>query len=84
MLRQIEAETDAKRQREEQQKRVDAQAAARAPGPKATDADTSAAPAATPMKIIRLETARGPVDIGVQDDGTALLNTLQDAGYRTR
>ncbi len=84
MLRQIEAETDAKRQREEQQKRVDAQAAAKAPAAKATDADTSTAPAATPMKIIRLETARGPVDIGVQDDGTALLNTLQDAGYRTR
>lgn len=81
-LREIEAETDAKRQREEQQKRVDAQNAAQAATPKTAEPDAPA-PTATPMKLIRLETSRGTLDVGVQDDGTKLLGVLQDAGYRT-
>lgn len=82
-LRKIEEETNAKRQREDQQKRVDAQNAARAAVAKPADSTSSASPTAEPMKIIRLETPRGPVNVGVEDDGTALLDTLQQFGFRT-
>ncbi|OWP50817.1 tape measure domain-containing protein [Pseudomonas nitroreducens] len=81
MLRQIEAETDAKRQREQQQALVDAQKAARESAAQAVEA---ASPAAVePMKTLRLVTPTGNVDVGVQDDGTGLLGILQQAGYRT-
>ncbi|WP_416311169.1 tape measure protein [Pseudomonas sp. W03] len=80
-LRQIEVETNVKRQQEEQQKRVDAQTAAR--DAEAKPAGSAASPAAEPMKIIRLETPRGPVNVGVEDDGTALLGTLEQFGFRT-
>lgn len=82
-LRQIEAATDAKRQQEQQQKLVDAQTAARTAAAKPAEATSSPAPTAEPMKIIRLETPRGPVNVGVQDDGTGLLGVLEQAGYRT-
>ena len=80
-LRQIEEETNAKRQQEEQQRRVDAQTAVRDAAAK--PAESAASPAAEPLKIIRLETPRGPVNVGVEDDGTALLDTLQQFGFRT-
>lgn len=82
-LRQIESETDAKRQRDEQQKRVDEQTAAREAASKPAEPSTAAPAATEPMKIIRLETARGPVQVGVTDDGTGLLGVLEQAGFRT-
>ncbi|SDH49569.1 tape measure protein [Pseudomonas panipatensis] len=83
-LRQIEEETNNRRQLAEQQKRVEAQAAAQAPAPAAAASQPSTAwPAAT--QVIRLETPKGAVDVAVQspEDGTALLDTLQLAGLRT-
>lgn len=82
-LRQIESETDAKRQRDEQQKRVDEQTAAREAASKPAEPSTAAPAPTEPMKIIRLETARGPVQVGVTDDGTGLLGVLEQAGFRT-
>ncbi|WP_160286545.1 tape measure protein [Pseudomonas knackmussii] len=79
-LQQIQAETDAKRQLTEQQALVDKQNAGSAAAPPASEVPTAPS---QPMKIIRLETPRGTVDVGVTDDGTALLQTLQLAGMRT-
>lgn len=79
-LQQIQAETDAKRQLTEQQALVDKQNAGSGAAPPASEAPTAPS---QPMKIIRLETPRGTVDVGVTDDGTALLQTLQLAGMRT-
>ncbi|WP_010490776.1 hypothetical protein [Pseudomonas sp. S9] len=72
-LRQLEQESNQKRQLEQQQKRIDAQKPA------------TATPAAAPAKIIRLETAKGKtVDVAVNadQDETNLLDILQDAGLR--
>lgn len=82
-LREIEEETNAKRQRDEQQKRVDDQNAARDAAAKPAESSSGPPPTAEPMKIIRLETPRGPVNVGVEDDGTALLDTLEQFGMRT-
>lgn len=79
-LQQIQAETDAKRQLAEQQALVDRQNAGSSAAAPASAAPPAPSP---PMKIIRLETPRGTVDVGVTDDGTALLQTLQLAGMRT-
>lgn len=75
-LRQIEAETAQQRQRAEQEKRLEANKQAATPAPAA---------AATPSKVIRLETANGKsVDVAVTSDRdeTNLLSILQDAGLR--
>ncbi|MDF5937492.1 hypothetical protein P4234_00090 [Pseudomonas aeruginosa] len=56
-LQQIQAETDAKRQREEQQKRVDEQNAA-----KAAAAPPASSPASSPPpRVVRFETPREPL-----------------------
>lgn len=74
LLRQIEAETAQQRQRDEQEKRV--------------QADAEAAPtqdAAAPATVIRLETPSGKaVDVAVNDkaDETRLLSILEEAGLR--
>ncbi|HIE2385884.1 TPA: tape measure protein, partial [Pseudomonas aeruginosa] len=80
-LQQIQAETDAKRQREEQQKRVDEQNAA-----KAAAAPPASPPASSPPpRVVRFETARGAVDVAVasEQDETNLLGVLEQASMRT-
>lgn len=81
-LQQIEAEINSQRQLAEQKARVDAQAQQEAAKAESA-APAPVAASEPPMKIVRLETSRGPVDVGVRDDGTGLLSVLQDAGYRT-
>lgn len=85
LLRQVEAETAQQRQREEQQKLVDAQkAATEAAAPAAATA--APAPPAAPAKVIRLESSRGKtVDVALQSDTdeTNLLSILEDAGMRS-
>ncbi|RRV18128.1 phage tail length tape measure family protein [Pseudomonas saudiphocaensis] len=77
MLRQIESETAQQRQRDEQQKRIDAQQ---------TMQSTEQQPAqASPAKVIRLEVpGRQPVDVAVnsETDETKLLGILESAGLR--
>ncbi|MDF5938670.1 hypothetical protein P4234_12850 [Pseudomonas aeruginosa] len=76
-LQQIQAETDAKRQREEQQKRVDEQNAA-----KAAAAPPASSPASSPPpRVVRFETPRGAVDVAVasEQDETNLLGVLEQA-----
>lgn len=77
MLRQIESETAQQRQRDEQQKRIDAQQ---------TTQSTEQQPAqASPAKVIRLEVpGRQPVDVAVnsETDETKLLGILESAGLR--
>ncbi len=80
-LQQIQAETDAKRQREEQQKRVDEQNAA-----KAAAAPPASPPASSPPpRVVRFETARGAVDVAVasEQDENNLLGVLEQASMRT-
>ncbi|MDF3935467.1 hypothetical protein [Pseudomonas citronellolis] len=71
-LRQIETETEQKRQLAEQQQRVDAQAALASAG------------ASSPTRVIRLESANGGVDLSLQNesDETRLLGILEQAGLR--
>ncbi len=80
-LQQIQAETDAKRQREEQQKRVDEQNAA-----KAVAAPPASSPVSSPPpRVVRFETPRGAVDVAVasEQDETNLLGVLEQASMRT-
>jgi len=74
-LREIEAESLAKTEREAQQKRI-AELAQSAPQPSTTE----------PTKVIRLQPATGPaVDVAVRsgEDETKLLGVLQAAGLRS-
>lgn len=76
MLRQIEAESAQQRQREEQQKRIEAQQAEKPAGSEQPQA---------PSKVIRLEVpGRQPVDVAVSSDTdeTNLLGILEQAGLR--
>ncbi|MCP3432979.1 phage tail length tape measure family protein, partial [Stutzerimonas stutzeri] len=76
MLRQIEAESAQQRQREEQQKRIEAQQAEKPAGSEQPQA---------PSKVIRLEVpGRQPVDVAVSSDtdATNLLGILEQAGLR--
>lgn len=76
MLRQIEAESAQQRQREEQQKRIEAQQAEKPAGSEQPQA---------PSKVIRLEApGRQPVDVAVSSDTdeTNLLGILEQAGLR--
>lgn len=76
MLRQIEAESAQQRQREEQQKRIEAQQAEKPAGSEQPQA---------PSKVIRLELpGRQPVDVAVSSDTdeTNLLGILEQAGLR--
>lgn len=77
LLRQIEDETAQKRQREEQQKRIEANT---------SSAPAKAEPTATPSAVVRFESPRGgpAVDVAVADgDQTRLLSILADAGLRS-
>jgi len=82
-LQQIQAETDAKRQLADQQARVDAQNAAQAQAPAPASATPAAATPSQPMKTIRLEVRGRSVDVGVDDDGSKLLDVLGLAAMRT-
>ncbi|WP_312374274.1 phage tail length tape measure family protein [Stutzerimonas nitrititolerans] len=76
MLRQIESETAQQRQREEQQKRIDAQQQPQGAAPQQAQA---------PGKVIRLEVpGRQAVDVAVSSDTdeTNLLGILEQAGLR--
>ncbi len=76
MLRQIEAESAQQRQREEQQKRIEAQQA---------EKPAAAEQPQAPSKVIRLEVpGRQPVDVAVSSDAdeTNLLGILEQAGLR--
>jgi hypothetical protein len=76
MLRQIEAESAQQRQREEQQKRIEAHQAEKPAGSEQPQA---------PSKVIRLEVpGRQPVDVAVSSDTdeTNLLGILEQAGLR--
>ncbi|WP_312960103.1 tape measure protein [Stutzerimonas nitrititolerans] len=77
MLRQIESETAQQRQREEQQKRIDAQQQPQGAAPQQAQA---------PGKVIRLEVpGRQAVDVAVRSeaDETKLLGVLESAGLRS-
>jgi len=77
MLRQIESETAQQRQREEQQKRIDAQQQPQGTAPQQTQA---------PGKVIRLEVpGRQAVDVAVRSeaDETKLLGILESTGLRS-
>ncbi|WP_313128183.1 tape measure protein [Stutzerimonas nitrititolerans] len=77
MLRQIESETAQQRQREEQQKRIDAQQQPQGAAPQQAEA---------PGKVIRLEIpGRQAVDVAVRSeaDETKLLGVLESAGLRS-
>ncbi len=77
MLRQIESETAQQRQREEQQKRIDAQQQPQGAAPQQAQA---------PGKVIRLEVpGRQVVDVAVRSeaDETKLLGVLESAGLRS-
>ncbi|MGC3675611.1 hypothetical protein, partial [Pseudomonas aeruginosa] len=63
-LQQIQAETYAKRQREEQQKGVDEQNAAKA-GAAAPASPPASSP---PPRVVRVETARGAGDVAVASE----------------
>jgi len=77
MLRQIESETAQQRQREEQQKRIDAQQQPQGAAPQQAQA---------PGKVIRLEVpGRQAVDVAVRSeaDETKLLGILESTGLRS-
>lgn len=79
LLRQIESESDAKRQAEAQRARQEEQT-------KAKEAKPATAQAEAPSRVIRLEVpGRAPVDVAVRstDDETKLLGILESAGLRS-
>ncbi|PKF72669.1 tape measure domain-containing protein [Pseudomonas fluvialis] len=79
LLRQIESESEAKRQSEAQRARQEEQTKAKEAKPATTQAEA-------PSKVIRLEVpGRAPVDVAVRstDDETKLLGILESAGLRS-
>lgn len=79
LLRQIESESEAKRQAEAQRARQEEQTKAKEAKPATTQAEA-------PSKVIRLEVpGRAPVDVAVRstDDETKLLGILESAGLRS-
>ena len=82
LLRQIESESEAKRQAEAQRARQEEQTKAK----EAKEAKPATAQAEAPSKVIRLEVpGRAPVDVAVRstDDETKLLGILESAGLRS-
>jgi len=82
LLRQIESESDAKRQAEAQRARQEEQTKAK----EAKEAKPAPAQAEAPSRVIRLEVpGRAPVDVAVRstDDETKLLGILESAGLRS-
>ncbi|MDH0894223.1 MULTISPECIES: tape measure protein [unclassified Pseudomonas] len=76
LLREVEAATAQQRQREEQEKRMEASKQPAASGP---------APRQQPDRIVRLESRGRAVEVAVQSDAdeTALLGILEDAAGRS-
>lgn len=71
-LRQIQSETDQQRQQVEQKSRLE-------------QVQSAAAQQPVPMRVIRLESASGSVDVAVKDNGdeARLLGILEQVGRRT-